>query len=155
MIQLIRPEMEKILKKPQMFVNDTQDVVLVKITSVTNPKNPTLLMVGKDDFDGRFYIVIEDNDTSEDIYPEGKETLYSKFMSIYNDLVMKDELITILYKASVNANVAPEFHADDGTTVELTQPVIDMINNILEQAYLPFLAEVVIDNGYRKQKGVK
>lgn len=155
MIQLIRPEMEKILKKPQAYIDDDQDVVLVKITPATNPKNPTLMMIGKDVFDGRFYIVVEDNDTSEDIYPEGKETLYSKFMALYNDFAMKDELITILHKASVEANVAPEFNGDDGTTIELTQPVIDMINNILEQAYLPFLAEVVIDNGYRKQKGVK
>ena len=155
MIQLIRPEMEKILKKPQAYVNDDQDLALVKITSVTNPKNPTLMMVGKDVFDGRFYIVVEDNDTSEDIYLEGKETLYSKFMELYNDFAMKDELITILHKASVEANVTPEFNGDDGTTIELSQPVIDVINNILEQAYLPFLAEVVIDNGYRKQKGVK
>ena len=155
MIQLIRPEMEKILKKPQAYVNDDQDLALVKIASVTNPNNPTLMMVGKDVFDGRFYIVVEDNDTSEDIYLEGKETLYSKFMELYNDFAMKDELITILHKASVNANVAPEFHGDTGTTIELSQPVIDMINNILEQAYLPFLAEVVIENGYRKQKGIK
>ena len=155
MIQLIRPEMEKILKKPQTYVNDDQDIVLVKITPVTNPKNPTMMMVGKDVFDGRFYIVVEDNDTSEDIYLEGKETLYSKFMELYNDFAMKDELITILHKASVEANVTPEFNGDDGTTIELSQPVIDVINNILEQAYLPFLAEVVIDNGYRKQKGVK
>ena len=155
MIQLIRPEMEKILKKPQAYVNDDQDLALVKITSVTNPKNPTLMMVGKDVFDGRFYIVVEDNDTSEDIYLEGKEILYSKFMELYNDFAMKDELITILHKASVEANVTPEFNGDDGTTIELSQPVIDVINNILEQAYLPFLAEVVIDNGYRKQKGVK
>lgn len=155
MIQLIRPEMEKILKKPQAYVNDDQDLAIVKITSVTNPNNPTLMMVGKDVFDGRFYIVVEDNDTSEDIYLEGKETLYSKFMELYNDFAMKDELITILHKASVEANVTPEFNGDDGTTIELSQPVIDVINNILEQAYLPFLAEVVIDNGYRKQKGVK
>lgn len=155
MIQLINNNWEKILKKPQAYVNDDQDLALVKIISVTNPNNPTLMMVGKDVFDGRFYIVVEDNDTSEDIYLEGKETLYSKFMELYNDFAMKDELITILHKASVNANVAPEFHGDNGTTVELTQPVIDMINNILEQAYLPFLAEVVIENGYRKQKGIK
>ena len=147
--------MEKILKKPQAYVNDDQDLALVKITSVTNPNNPTLMMVGKDVFDGRFYIVVEDNDTSEDIYLEGKETLYLKFMELYNDFAMKDELITILHKASVEANVTPEFNGDDGTTIELSQPVIDVINNILEQAYLPFLAEVVIDNGYRKQKGVK
>ena len=154
MIQ-IRPEMEKILKKPQAYVNDDQDLVLVKIIPVTNPNNPTIMMVGKDVFDGRFYIVVEDNDTSEDIYLEGKETLYSKFMELYNDFAMKDELITILHKASVEANVTPEFNGNDGTTIELSQPVIDLLNNILEQAYIPYLAQVVIDNGYRKQKGVK
>ena len=154
MIQ-IRPEMEKILKKPQAYVNDDQDLVLVKIISVTNPNNPTIMMVGKDVFDGRFYIVVEDNDTSEDIYLEGKETLYSKFMELYNDFAMKDELITILHKASVEANVTPEFNGNDGTTIELSQPVIDLLNNILEQAYIPYMAQVVIDNGYRKQKGIK
>ena len=155
MIKIVNENWEKILKKPNADVSDDQDIVLVKITPVSSKNNSTLLMVGKDVMDGRNYIVIEDNETSEDIYLEGKETLYNKFMSIYKDLSLKDELLTILHTASVNANVAPEFHSDNGTTIELTQPVIDMINNILEQAYLPFLAEVVIDNGYRKQKGVK
>jgi hypothetical protein len=151
MIKLINNDWEKILKKPNNYVDDDQDLALVKIVPANNPKNPTLLMVGKDVFDGRFYIVVEDNETSEDIYLEGKETLYSKFMEIYKDLARKDELLTLLHSESVKANVAPEFHGDDGTTIELSQPVIDMINNILEQAYLPFLVDVVIDNGYRKK----
>ena len=150
MIQFTK-DWEKILKKPHSYVGDEQDIVLVKITPVSSKNNSTLLMVGKDVMDGRYYIVIEDNETSEDIYLEGKETLYSKFMDIYKDLARKDELLTILYEASVNANVAPEFHGDDGTTIELTQNVIDMINRILEEAYLPYLVNVVIDNGYRKK----
>ena len=150
MIKIVNENWEKILKKPNAYVGDDQDIVLVKITPASSKNNSTLLMVGKDVMDGRYYIVVEDNETSEDIYLEGKETLYSKFMSIYKDLSRKDELLTIIYEASVNANVAPEFHGDDGTTIELTQPVIDMINNILEQAYLPYIADVVIDNGYRK-----
>ena len=150
MIKIVNENWEKILKKPNVHVGDDQDIVLVKITPASSKNNSTLLMVGRDVMDGRYYIVVEDNETSEDIYLEGKETLYSKFMSIYKDLSRKDELLTILHEASVNANVAPEFHGDDGTTIELTQPVIDMINNILEQAYLPYIADVVIDNGYRK-----
>jgi hypothetical protein len=151
MIKIVNENWEKILKKPNMYVDDDQDIVLVKIVPVSSPNNATLLIVGKDVLDGRYYVVIEDNETSEDVYLEGKETLYNKFMEIYKDLSRKDELLAILHEASVNANVAPEFHGDNGTTIELTQPVIDMINNILEQAYLPYIANVVIDNGYRKK----
>ncbi len=151
MVKIVNENWEKILKKPNMYVDDDQDIVLAKIIPASSPNNATLLMVGKDVLDGRYYVVIEDNDTSEDVYLEGKETLYNKFMEIYKDLSRKDELLAILHEASVNANVAPEFHGDNGTTIELTQPVIDMINNILEQAYLPYIANVVIDNGYRKK----
>lgn len=151
MVKLLKSDWEKILKKPQKYINDSQDMVIVKIIPATNPNNPTMLMVGRDEFDGRFYVVVEDNDSSEDIYPENGDTLLTTFAKIYTDLTRKDELLTLLYNASVNANVAPEFHADNGTVVELTQPVIDMINNILEQAYLPFIVDTVIDNGYRKK----
>lgn len=151
MVKIVNENWEKILKKPNMYVDDDQDIVLIKIVPASSPNNATLLMVGKDVLDGRYYVVIEDNETSEDVYLEGKETLYNKFMEIYKDLSRKDNLLSILHEASVNANIAPEFHGDDGTTIELTQPVIDMINNILEQAYLPYIANVVIDNGYRKK----
>ena len=151
MIKLLKTDWEKILKKPQKNINENQDMVIAKIIPATHPNNPTLLMVGKDEFDGRFYVVVEDNDSSEDIYPENGESIFATFERIYKDLARKDELLTILYDASVNANVSPEFHANNGTVVELTQPVIDMINNILEQAYLPFIVDTVIDNGYRKK----
>jgi hypothetical protein len=150
MIKITKNNWEDILKKPQDFIDDAQDIVLVEIIPVSNPNNITMLMVGQDEMDGSYYIVVEDNDTAEDIYLERDETLYAKFMEIYNDLKRRDDLLTIMHSASVNANVSPEFHGDNGCTIELTQPVIDMINSILEQAYLPFLVDVVIDNGYRK-----
>ena len=72
---LCKENIEEVLMDPEHYVDDTQDVVLLRIIDEDDVSNSTYIMIGQDEQDERYYLVVEDNDVSEDYYPEDSETL--------------------------------------------------------------------------------
>lgn len=142
---------KKIIKKPANWIDEFSDTVLIKIEPITAKHNPLLIMVGKDTFTEQFYVVVEDNDVSEDIYPEEGETLYDAFMRVYNRHVHGDELLTALYGASTEANVNLTFIDEAGNKVEPNPDTIKVLNDVLEKCCLPFMADMIA-TAYVKKK---
>lgn len=62
-----------------------------------------------------------------------------------------EEMARIMLEKSKSANAEPIFTAEDGTEIVLDEKSLKLIDVILEQAYIPFLAEVLYNAGYRKQ----
>lgn len=65
-----------------------------------------------------------------------------------------EELRALLFEKSSSANVEPVFTDESGEEHYLPDEAIKVLNDILEKAFIPFLAEVIIDNGYRKMDEV-
>ncbi len=65
-----------------------------------------------------------------------------------------EELRALLFEKSNSANVEPVFTDESGEEHYLPDEAIKVLNDILEKAFIPFLAEVIIDNGYRKMDEV-
>lgn len=65
-----------------------------------------------------------------------------------------EELRALLFENSNSANVEPVFTDENGEEHYLPDGAIKVLNDILEKAFIPFLAEVIIDNGYRKMDEV-
>ena len=70
MVQIVAPHnIEEILRNPSNYIDDEQDVVLLKVYG-QDANNPTMIMVGVDEEDPDcenaepWYIVEEDNDVS-------------------------------------------------------------------------------------------
>ena len=116
MVIELNPNWRKIVKKPRNWIDEFSDEAMIKIVPVATPNNPILIMVGKDVFTDGYYVVVEDNDVSDDIYPENGESLYDCFMRVYNKHVQVDELLTELFNASVEANVKLTFTDENGKT---------------------------------------
>lgn len=147
MITVLREDWQEIISRPTQYITDEQDLALIRIIPKNNPNNATLVMVGQDCWDGRYLIVVEDNEVSEDIYPDGV-SLKDMFMKILNDLIEADVLMDTLYEASANANVSLSIKDSDGNPVDISSDAITLINNILEQAYLPAMIDSIIAAGY-------
>ncbi len=64
-----------------------------------------------------------------------------------------EEMAKVMLEASTNANVEPVFEME-GKEVVLGENATKVLNNILEQAFIPFLAEVLYNAGYRKASDV-
>ena len=64
-----------------------------------------------------------------------------------------DEMAKVMLEASTNANVEPVFEME-GKEVVLGENATKVLNSILEQAFIPFLAEVLYNAGYRKTSDV-
>ena len=148
MIKVFREDWQEIIACPEKYITDEQDIALIGIQPKNNPSNTTLLMVGQDSWDGRYLIVVEDNDVSEDIYPEDV-ALKDAFMVILNELLEADVLMDTLYEASSNANVSLTIKDSDGNPVDIMPEALELLNNILEKAYLPAMIDSIIDAGYR------
>ena len=85
MIQVVCKEnIEEVLMFPQYYVDSSEDLVLLKIYDKDDIDNPTYIMVGCDE-DEKYYLVVEDNETSADYYPEDGETLSELFEKLLND----------------------------------------------------------------------
>ena len=151
MVIEVNPNWKKIIKNPKTWVDDIQDTVLMKIVSVTEPNNPLLLMIGQDVFTGGYYIVVEDNDVSEDVYPSQRESIYDTFMRIYRRHVKADELLNRLYEASQNENRTLILTDENGERITPNPETINVINDILEKCVLPALVEIIVDK-YKKKK---
>lgn len=63
------------------------------------------------------------------------------------------EMAITMLEASTTANVEPVLDME-GKEVVLGENATKILNNILEQAYIPFLAEVIYNAGYRKASDV-
>lgn len=62
------------------------------------------------------------------------------------------DLLEYLLKESQTANMTPVFTDEDGEEHYIDHPdTLELLNTILEQAYLPFIAQKVIEGGWRKE----
>lgn len=76
---MCKENIEDVLAHPEEYVDETFDKPLIAVFSSTTIDNPTYLMVGQDENNKKFYLVVEDADTSEDYYPSDNESLSSLF----------------------------------------------------------------------------
>lgn len=60
-----------------------------------------------------------------------------------------EELRTLMFEKSNSQNVEPVFTDENDEEHYLPDEAIKVLNDILEKAFIPFLAEVVINAGYR------
>ena len=85
MIQVVCKEnIEEILMFPQYYVDSSEDLALLRIYDKDDVNNPTYIMIGCDEHN-KYYLVVEDNETSEDYIPEDGETLSELFEKLLND----------------------------------------------------------------------
>ena len=82
--RVAKENIDDILLKPEVFVNESFDKPLVKILG----DNPTWILIGQNEDDGRYYLVVEDDETSQDYYPENNQKLAQLFINI-----LKEELL--------------------------------------------------------------
>ena len=61
-----------------------------------------------------------------------------------------DEMVRFMLEKSNSANVEPIFTAHDGTEIVLGEQATKLLDDVLEQAFIPFLAECLVKEGYRK-----
>ena len=61
-----------------------------------------------------------------------------------------DELYQLLLEKSSTANVEPVFRLDTGEELNPDPRAVEVINQILEKAYLPFLCKVITEAGYHR-----
>ena len=62
-----------------------------------------------------------------------------------------DEILKLLLEKSSTANVDLCYETQDGETMVVDNPeVLEVLNQILEEAYLPFLTEVLVEAGYHR-----
>ena len=62
-----------------------------------------------------------------------------------------DEIYKLLLKESSAANVDLCYETEDGETMVVDNPeVLEVLNQILEEAYLPFLTKVLVEAGYHR-----
>ena len=62
-----------------------------------------------------------------------------------------DEILKLLREKSTAADVELCFETKEGETVVVDNPdTLDLLNQILEEAYLPFLTEVLVEAGYHR-----
>ena len=84
---LCKENVEEVLMYPQYYVDDTQDIALLRIIYDCDVSNPTYILVGQDEQDERYYLVVEDNETSEDYYLEDSETLLELYERLLDECV--------------------------------------------------------------------
>ena len=88
MIEIVhKGNIEEILAHPGDYVDNSEDVVLLKIHDSKDINNPTYIMLGVDEYE-KYYLVVEDNDVSEDYFVADGSTLYELFTELL-DGVMK------------------------------------------------------------------
>ena len=86
MIQVIcKDNIEEVLSSPQDYVDSSEDLVLLRIFHSSDIVNPTYIMIGCDEY-GKYYLVVEDNDVSEDYPLSDGETLSELFVKLLNEI---------------------------------------------------------------------
>lgn len=62
------------------------------------------------------------------------------------------ELHNLLLSKSTSANIIPVLHTEEGQEIPLNPEAISVLNSILEQAFIPFICNVLIEEGYHKDE---
>lgn len=62
-----------------------------------------------------------------------------------------EEMKNIMLEKSRSANVEPIFTTREGQEIVLGEDLTKLLDDILEQAFIPFLAEILWGSGYRRQ----
>ena len=85
MIQVVCKEsIEEVLMHPQYYVDASEDLTLLRVYHPDDITNPTYIMIGCDESE-QYYLVVEDNETSEDYIPEDGESLTELFAKLLNE----------------------------------------------------------------------
>lgn len=150
MIKLLHSSWKNILTNPDKYIEDDVDTVLLQIQPINDSNKEIMIMVGRDEDDGRYYFVVEDQDVSEDIYVDDKTMLQDTFIELCEKELLTDELLTLLYNESVKVEANLIIRNDAGEVINLNQKAIDFLNMILEKVYLNEIAASIISNGYVK-----
>ena len=90
-LSLLPPE--DILAVPENYADPNFDVPLVRVTTKGLEDNPTLIMFGVD-VQGkkkRYYLVVEDNDMSEDHYQKDDESLVTMYKELVQWILAMDQ----------------------------------------------------------------
>lgn len=86
MIQVICKEnIEEVLMHPRYYVDDSEDLALLRVYHKEDVANPTYIMIGCNEHE-RYYLVVEDNETSADYIPEDGETLLELFEKLLHEI---------------------------------------------------------------------
>ncbi|MBQ8319498.1 MAG: hypothetical protein IJX81_01300 [Clostridia bacterium] len=64
------------------------------------------------------------------------------------------EIADFLLKESTNANVEPVCTMEDGTEIRLDSASTVIVNRILEEAFIPYLAEKLVERGYCRREEI-
>ena len=83
---LCKENIVEVLSHPQYYVDSSEDVVLLKIHDEEDINNPTYLMIGVDEYN-KYYLVVEDNDTSEDYVPKDESTLLELYIELLEEII--------------------------------------------------------------------
>lgn len=76
---------EEIFRSPEDYVDSSYDKALIKICA--NGRELFTILIGIDD-NGDVYLVAEDDEVSEDYYPDAGETLWDVYERIIKDWVL-------------------------------------------------------------------
>lgn len=85
--------LEEVVRKlthPEEYVTSDYDVPIMQIVTEDDPDNPTMILLGYDETVGVYYLVVEDNDISEDYYCYDK-SLGDTFCDIIKDFIDEGE----------------------------------------------------------------
>lgn len=84
---------EDILEVPENYADPNFDVPLVRVTTKGLEDNPTLIMLGVDvtGKKKRCYLVVEDNDMSEDHYQKDDESLVTMYKELVQWILAMDQ----------------------------------------------------------------
>ena len=82
-----------ILKYPDKFIDEYSDTEILTLPDCEAAGGILRILVGVDE-DGRYYLVLEDDDTAEDVYPKDEETLMETFVRILDENISREPGIT-------------------------------------------------------------
>lgn len=84
---------EDILTVPENYADPNFDVPLVRVITKGLEDNPTLIMLGVDvtGKKKRYYLVVEDNDMSEDHYQKDDEDLVTMYKELVQWILAMDQ----------------------------------------------------------------
>ena len=87
-----------ILKRPEDFIDEYSDTEIMILPDYEAAGGILRILVGVDEND-RYYLVLEDDDTAEDVYPRDEETLMETFVRILDENIEREPGITeVLHK---------------------------------------------------------
>ena len=82
-----------ILKRPADFIDEYSDTEIMTLPDYEAAGGILRILVGVDE-DSRYYLVLEDDDTAEDVYPRDEETLMETFVRVLDENISREPGIT-------------------------------------------------------------